>query len=82
MNSKIGDWLYIDSELYLGHGEDDICGGLAKIKTIKDDGYVEFEGFEGVLYNIKYLLPLQDKLKEKYGEKRAIPDPDLRPEFN
>jgi hypothetical protein len=82
MNFKVGDWIYIDSVVYLGHGEDDIRGGLAKIKTIQADGFVEFEGFERSRYNLAHLLPRQAELKSKFGTEKAKPDPDLRPEFN
>ena len=81
MEVSIGDWLYIDTELYIGHGVDDIRGGLAKVKSIKD-GMVEFEGFDGSFYSLKYLLPEQEKLELQFGKQHAYPDPDYRAEFN
>lgn len=79
---KVGDWLYIDSEAYLSHGEDDVHGGLAQIKEIQADGYVVFIGFEGSLYNLKALLKSQTALQERYGDEKAFKDPDTRQEFN
>lgn len=79
---KVGDWLYIDSEAYLSHGEDDVHGGLAQIKEIRDDGYVVFVGFEDSWYNLKALLKSQTALKQRYGDEKAFKDPDTRQEFN
>lgn len=79
---NVGDWLYIDTEMYLGHGEDDIRGGLAQVKTVREDGFLEFEGFEGNLYNSTYLLSQQEKWREDFGDQRATKDPDTRLQFN
>lgn len=79
----MGDWIYIPSELYLSHGEDDVIGGLARIKQIRpEDGYLEFEGFEGTFYGGGYLLANQEKLKAEFGDQKARKNPDHRPEFN
>src|SRR5690242_15651935 len=32
-----GDVIYIDSELYLGHGRDDFRGGLAEVSEVRQD---------------------------------------------
>lgn len=84
---KIGDKLYISSSYYISHGEDDVDGGLATIKSIKisdhlpaDDNnsiFVTFEEIPGVEYNYKLLLEKQDKLSKEYADKIAKPNPDI-----
>jgi hypothetical protein len=89
---KPGDKLYIPTALYIGHGADDIQGGIATVnnitisKTLPQDHYnftfVVFEECPGRSYNLNYILENQDKWAKKYGRDIAHPDPDLRPEFN
>ena len=79
---KIGDELYIPSAFYVCRGEDDIIGGLAKVKSIDENDMVEFEEDLGTFYNVECLLEEQGELKKEFGKKRAKHQPDLRPEFN
>lgn len=37
---KAGDFIYLGSELYLSHGEDDIIGGLAEIMRVEQTGEI------------------------------------------
>lgn len=82
----IGQQAYIPTQLYMTHGEDDFLGGLATIKSVGEgDGcnvLVEFEEQLGSHWNWPYLLAHQDEWRETYGERRAEPFPDHRPEFN
>lgn len=86
---KIGDDIYVESALYLGHGEDDILGGLAKVTSVTEEMIGEEKvikvtvvGIPGVFNWSQRLAGLQDKLKERFGNIRAHPEPDDRPKFN
>ena len=82
---KIGDIIYIGSEASLWHGRDDIQGGKAKIISVNGDGdnvWIVVEEFSDSSYNWKHLKDDQDKLREKFGDSFARPNPDFRPEFN
>lgn len=84
---KIGEDMYVDSAMYISRGIDDRIGGLAKIKDIEisdtlpiEHGnaiFISFEEFPGTSFNYKSLLEKQDKLKAKFGNNRAYPDPDI-----
>lgn len=89
MQHKVGDDIYVRGVCYLSHGEDDFEGGLARITHVTYGGsagkrvpFVEIAENPGTAYNYPILLEQQDKLKALYGEQRAHPDPDDRPEFN
>jgi len=89
---EIGNKIYVPSSYYVYHGEDDFEGGLAIINKVeysdhlpKDHCNYTMVGIEGrptTMYNYKVLLEEQAKLKKRFGNKLAHPDPDLRPEFN
>ena len=87
---KIGDDIYVDSELYLSHGRDDFRGGLAKVVEVKPDisggkrcTFVRVAEEPDTWHNwTTYLEPMQEKLRKEFGTSRARPDPDWRPEFN
>lgn len=86
---KVGDEIYVPTSLYLGHGRDDVEGGLAKITSVKPGisagktvSFVTVAEHPGVSYNLEFLAPQQEKLKEEFGNNRAHPDPDYREEFN
>ncbi len=83
-----GDVIYIDTEIYLGHGRDDYCGGLAEVTEFRHDinspkstPFVEIAE-KGTQYNWKLLAGKQPHLRSKFGNSWAHPDPDFRPEFN
>ncbi len=85
---EVGADVYVPSSLYLTHGEDDFAGGLCRIVRIDRElsphgaPYVEVEEDPGTLHSWSYLLEHQDEWRERYGDRRGRPDPDLRPEFN
>jgi hypothetical protein len=84
-----GDVIYVETYLFLGHGRDDFCGGLAEVV----DSFVRTSGAQATPFvavaqeshansNWRHLAGLQKKLRAKFGKNWAHPDPDLRPEFN
>jgi hypothetical protein len=80
---KIGDDIYVPTSLYIGHGEDDVRGGLAKVKSISENisagqstPFIEVYEHPGVSYNWELLYKRQDELKERFGNNRAYEDPD------
>lgn len=82
---EVGEKIYIPTSLYLDHGEDDVHGGLATISGVEYDPdcpneinriFVSVEEVPGRLYNYQLLLQDQEKLKERYGDQVAYPDPD------
>ena len=87
---KVGDDIYVPTELFLSHGRDDRRGGLAKVKKVepgmsagKTVHYVTTEEFPNLQHNWEgYLAEQQDRLKEEFGDQRAYCDPDDRKEFN
>ena len=77
------------SESYLNHGRDDFSGGLCEIVQVTRDmsvgreiPFVEFKERPGYPYNWHWLMELQAELRDRFGDQRGRPDPDLRPEFN
>jgi len=82
----IGEMIYIPTQLYISHGEDDVTGGLATINKIKVSDYlpkghhnsimVGVKEVKGTLYGWSYLLEHQEKWSEEYKGKVAHPDPD------
>ena len=77
---KVGDEIYVESSFYISHGEDDFCGGLAKISKIsKEYGttFVEVVERPSHGYNYEILMENQEQLKKQFGKKRAHPDPDI-----
>ena len=80
---KFGDKIYIPSECYLSHGEDDVSGGLAtvsKVEKVKGDKnwiYVEVKENPKTQYNWTHLSTQQKKLKKEFGKKKAYSNPDI-----
>jgi hypothetical protein len=84
-----GDVIYVGSALYLSHGRDDFCGGLAEVIEIKagisagdSTPFVRLAQEPDTLHNWPYLAAKQKELRERFGKNWAHPDPDNRPEFN
>jgi hypothetical protein len=84
-----GDVIYIETELYLGHGRDDFRGGLAEVSEFtkeKSKGmptpFVRVVQQRDTLHNWKMLAAEQKKLRREHGTNWAHPDPDYRAEFN
>jgi hypothetical protein len=82
---KIGDIIYVDTELHISHGVDDVRGGKAKVSSVKIMNrkcHIIVETFPDTLYAWNYLMPLQVKLGAEFGDEWAKKTPDFRPEFN
>ena len=86
---RIGDVIYVDTELYLSHGRDDFRGGLGEITEVRAEiirgkpvPFVRVAQQPDTLHNWIYLAPMQKKLRAEFGARWAHPDPDFRPEFN
>ena len=88
---KVGDLIYVPTRMSLGHGHDDISGGLATIKSVErhperaarrmNDIFVSVLEVENN-FNWRCLLDDQKKHLGRYRSEFAHPDPDDRPEFN
>lgn len=89
-NPKIGQDVYVGTELFLGHGRDDFQGGLCEIIKIEErmsGGKKTYfiavkERGPNHLYNWDCLQENQKKWEKEYGKGRGYSDPDYRPEFN
>lgn len=89
---KQGDKMYVGSSFYVYRGSEDFAGGIATVDRIILSDHlpedhcnfimVAFKERPGYQYNYRLLLDEQDKLKERFGDQVAHPDPDDRPEFN
>ena len=86
---KPGDVIYLDTELFLWHGVDDLRGGKATVTNVRMDvslgrptPFVETAENPGSYYNWELLAEQQAALAAKFGERWAHADPDYRPEFN
>lgn len=87
---KVGQEIYVPTELYMSHGKDDIHGGLAKVVKVIPEMHgdrkvhgIQVEELPGKTYFWEnYLAENQEKWRQQYGEQRAMPDPDDLPEFN
>lgn len=86
---RAGDEIYLPSALYLGHGRDDRIGGLAEVDEVTTGMsagqpalFVRCKEHPTCRYNWAGLKPVQKELRERFGDQRSHPDPDMRPEFN
>jgi hypothetical protein len=82
---EVGQEIYLGTELYLSHGEDDFAGGLCKVKKVwKEHGkiWISVAEKDGIYNWTEYLTENQEKWKKEYGTRRGKPDPDLSPESN
>lgn len=83
----VGDKIYIDNSFHISHGIDDVQGGIATIseihisKTLPEDHmnsiFVSVKEIPGTKYNYISLMKEQEKLKQKFGDRKAYPDPDV-----
>src|SRR3954470_15042109 len=86
---RVGDVIYVDTELYVSHGRDDFRGGLgeviefgADISAGKQTPFVRVAQEPDTWHNWRELVSMQKKLRAEFGKSWAHPDPDHRPEFN
>ena len=84
-----GDIIYINSSLFITHGEDDVIGGLATVIEVEERPtqgravtFVRVEENPESWYNWEHLGPQQEELENYFGESWAYAEPDFRPEFN
>jgi hypothetical protein len=84
-----GDVIYVETELYVGHGVDDFRGGLAEVSEVRQDiskgqptPFVRVVQQPDTIHNWKLLASEQKELRQRHGKDWAHPDPDDRPEFN
>lgn len=84
---KEGDIIYVPSAMFISRGYDDRVGGKATISCVKVDNdfsldhpnaiFINVKEFPLVSYNYRNLLEQQEKLKDKFGDNYAYPDPDI-----
>lgn len=83
---KVGDPVYIPSELYVSHGEDDIRGGLTEIDSVVLTGrgyyWVTTKFNPSKQYNWSYLKEQHAELAREFGQNPPQNTPDYRSEFN
>ncbi len=84
-----GDEIYVDTDLFVSHGVDDFRGGRAAVRQVRIDTiggrgvpFIEIVENPGVFYNWELLAGKQAELAAHFGDARAHPDPDMRPQFN
>ena len=81
---SVGDDIYVGTSMYIDHGEDDVCGGLAEVTKVEigmsggnpKTPFISVKEHPGRGYNWEMLREQQAKLKKEFGKKRAFPDPD------
>lgn len=86
---KIGNDIYVETILHLSHGRDDVFGGMAKVTLVETEiinneliHFISVDAIPGRFNWEQYLAPMQGALRKKFGQNRAHPDPDDRPQFN
>lgn len=87
---KVGQEIYVNTHLFLSHGEDDVLGGRATvIEVLKEQRgdrvvhEVKVKEHPGYTYYWEHnLAECQEDLKKKFDDQRAKPIPDHREEFN
>lgn len=84
-----GDVIYLETRLYISHGCDDFCGGLAEVNEVREGqhagkpmSYVRVLQELDSVYSWTDLAADQKTLRAEHGKNWAHPDPDLRPEHN
>ena len=82
---KVGDQVYVDTWLYVTHGEDDFIGGLCEVMSVEKNEkniWITIKEEPNTKYNWSHLSEIQDKLKIEFGNSRGHNKPDYRNEFN
>lgn len=84
---KVGDYIYVQTHLYIDHGEDDVVGGLAQVTKVTrsmsggdpNTVFVSTAQHPGNSSNwSQHLVNEQAKEMKRYGNKFAYEDPDYR----
>lgn len=73
---KVGDIIYVPTQMYIDRGEDDVQGGRARVTKVKGT-FVTTREHPGNSYNWECLVHEQEKLEKEYGMMWAHPDPDV-----
>lgn len=87
---RVGDKMYVPSQLHLTHGRDDFAGGVCTVAEVRHDmskgrlvTFVTVKEDPDAWYNWDgYLAPNQAEWRAEYGDRPGGPAPDFRPEFN
>jgi hypothetical protein len=93
---RVGDEVYLATELHLTHGADDFAGGRCCVARVVDGSGssileralfresvgVELEEPPGWVYDWIRLVEQPEELRAEYGDRRGYERPDLRPKFN
>lgn len=82
---KVGQDIYLGTEMFLSHGADDFLGGLCKVIEVRkeyENIWVSVAETKGGYNWTSFLAENQEKWRKEYGTRRGRPDPDLKPEFN
>ena len=80
---EVGEYVYMDSESYIDHGEDDIVGGLATVTKVGgmsfDDGtaYIAVAEVDSGDYNWPVLFESQRELMGFFGDRFTYSSPDF-----
>ncbi len=80
----VGDLIYLPTRGSIGHGQDDVQGGVGVIMAVTSSTsageptpFVTTHEQPGSRLNWEYLGQEQDELMKLYGDRWARPDPDL-----
>lgn len=86
---KVGDIIYVRTELHVYRGADDVIGGKDIVTDVHDSmsagdmvPFVTVKSRPASSYNWRMLENEQEKLKERFGDSWAHAEPDMRPQFN
>lgn len=81
---KPGDLVYLPTRGSIGHGYDDVQGGVGTVREVQPGisggeptSYVTTHEQPGRGHNWEYLVEHQAEYKQHYGDRWARPDPDL-----
>lgn len=85
---KVGQDIYVDTQLYLSHGRDDFTGGLAQVASVTEEYWPKATAVVHIVerpghgYFWHLLEAQQEDLQKQFGNRRSYPDPDNSHEFN
>ena len=81
---RVGDLIYLPTRGSIGHGYDDVKGGVGVVKEVEEGisaglpaWFVTAHEHPGRSYNWEFLGPEQAEMQKLYGDGWACPDPDL-----